>query len=591
MRVPIKGRAEQIVVGDSHSCALLSDGTVVCWGNNRKGQLGPNRRGGAEPRQVQGVTDAEALFAGGHRTCARFADATARCWGAGALSGASPTGPKTQPALVPLSGRIDQVGMGHAHICALNDQGKLWCWGENDKGQLGNGGRTASNTPLEVQSNEVTQVALGRHFSCALTRRNTIECWGDNGSGQLRGRHEGHSTVAPVAGVSNVAQLASYANTTCGRLKDGTVICWGQEMTQARAKGADWRAPHVIEGIARTKDLMLQEGYGCALLTDRTARCFGINDAGQLGNTTATPAPVATPVESLSGVKKMISNGATTCALVPGGRIKCWGAVGGSMASFLWGIGHGGGLLGYEVKSTEPNVVRKATYVKGLSGAVDFDLRDGNACALLRNGRVKCWGAHRMQVQKQCGLHEACSNTYPRPPSPLPALVAGVTNVVRVQFPSNCATNDQNVFFITKKGDAYEGNFEPMPLPNGKNDVGDAPSPLAYGVRVDDDILDVEGLGCQYDTGCRLAAKGSVECTGGNNHGQLGDGTFDATARNTYRKVQGVTGATQVVSGWGHACALLADRTIACWGANKHGQLGRGHATTLAVPAPIDLQL
>src|SRR5439155_576645 len=150
-----------------HSCALLGDGTVWCWGRNSDGQLGVTLSGSqcpttpgffcsSTPVRATGITSAAAVIAGGYHTCALFGDGTAQCWGRnddGQLGDGTFTRSSTPVRVGGITGAV-AVSAGILHTCALLANGTVKCWGavgpSNDFGQLGNGATTGSSTPVTV---------------------------------------------------------------------------------------------------------------------------------------------------------------------------------------------------------------------------------------------------------------------------------------------------------------------------------------------------------------------------------------------------------------------------------------------------------
>src|SRR5438093_4486252 len=130
--------------GSFHTCALLQDGTVRCWGLNDAGQLGDgSTTNSSTPVAVAGVGGAAAVTGGGFHTCARFPDGTLQCWGrnnAGQLGDpATLREAVTTPVRVTGITTATAVSAGGFHTCALPGDGTVRCWGQNDYGQLGNG--------------------------------------------------------------------------------------------------------------------------------------------------------------------------------------------------------------------------------------------------------------------------------------------------------------------------------------------------------------------------------------------------------------------------------------------------------------------
>jgi alpha-tubulin suppressor-like RCC1 family protein len=178
-------------------CALVSGGTVSCWGSALAGQSGPGAQQ-LTPTQVPGLAGVTAISAGGDTACALLAAGTVDCWaddsdgqvgnGQSGLFNVSPT------PVVGLAGlKVTAVSVGTEHACALISDGTVWCWGDNSAGELGDGTvGAAALTPVKVLGlNDAIQISAGADFTCALESNGAVVCWGDNSSGEM-----GNGTVS-----------------------------------------------------------------------------------------------------------------------------------------------------------------------------------------------------------------------------------------------------------------------------------------------------------------------------------------------------------------------------------------------------------
>jgi alpha-tubulin suppressor-like RCC1 family protein len=157
---PLDGVTALANDGAKHTCALRANG-VVCWGLNDVGQLGadpamlPQRPSAGVP--IAGTAGATSLAVAERVSCAVKADATVLCWGAdlasladgGAASSFTPLAVKGAGG-VGLLGGVVSVALGARHACALKTDGSVWCWGKNDRGQLGSGTKVDSVYPVKV---------------------------------------------------------------------------------------------------------------------------------------------------------------------------------------------------------------------------------------------------------------------------------------------------------------------------------------------------------------------------------------------------------------------------------------------------------
>ena len=181
-----------VALGDAHSCGLRNDGVVLCWGLNQNGRLGDGTT--ADRLEPTPITNPSAsaftvVSAGGSHTCALTTAGTALCWGAGS-SGQLGTGAATAQQLVPgpITGStlFDRLSAGFAHTCALQADGTAYCWGSNGSGRLGDGTTTQRNAPVAVAGGaRFAEILSGGEHTCARSTAGSAICWGRNQEGQL----------------------------------------------------------------------------------------------------------------------------------------------------------------------------------------------------------------------------------------------------------------------------------------------------------------------------------------------------------------------------------------------------------------------
>jgi alpha-tubulin suppressor-like RCC1 family protein len=293
-------RVVQVVGGYSHSCARAGDGSLWCWGNNRKGQVGDGTT--ATPKltavQVTALGNAvDDVSTGFLHTCARKNDGTLWCWGCtdsaqlgdGVVdSDVSVTLPK---AVTALGADVAEVEVGGRHSCARKTDGSLWCWGSNEFGQTGNGKTGSSQTaPAQVTAlaNATAAVAAGDQHTCALKNDGTLWCWGRNVEGQLgdRSNTDRSDPVQITSLGAEVAEVAAGSWHTCARKIDGTLWCWGSNLIGELGIGstADRNAPVEVAALAQqVRSVACGERHSCAVKSDGSVWCWGSALYGQLG--------------------------------------------------------------------------------------------------------------------------------------------------------------------------------------------------------------------------------------------------------------------------------------------------------------------
>ncbi len=242
--------AVAVSAGATHACAALSTGEVRCWGRNWKGELGDGTESGPEtclvnktegyacsttPVAVLGIKHAVGISAGGDKSCALLTGGTVDCWGATGFG----TG-TSSPEPVAIS-EVKALSTGWFQTCALLTSGRIACWGENGFGGLGNGSETATGVQEVLGITDATALSTGDDHSCAALSTGRDVCWGENSFGELG---DG-STTGPeqcgsptpsgcsrqpvqVQGLSTVVGVGVGEWHSCALLATRSVACWGQ---------------------------------------------------------------------------------------------------------------------------------------------------------------------------------------------------------------------------------------------------------------------------------------------------------------------------------------------------------------------------
>ena len=225
-----------IGIGNGTNCSVLQAGTAYCWGYNWTGQVGNGTTGAtvATPVQVSGLTSATQAIAGQNSSCALLSTGTVKCWGTGANgslgNGQTYSGNNGESTPVTVSGisTAIQIAKGDDYGCALLSGGTIKCWGFNSSGQLGDGSTTSRNTPVSVTGiSTATQISARTSNTCALLQDGSIKCWGWYGSGML-GTAVASDSSSPVTivGISNATSVAVGNSHTCAIISGGQVKCW-----------------------------------------------------------------------------------------------------------------------------------------------------------------------------------------------------------------------------------------------------------------------------------------------------------------------------------------------------------------------------
>jgi Regulator of chromosome condensation (RCC1) repeat len=279
------------------NCALKSDRTVTCWGSNAgwQGGIGSNSLNRIPAGTVPSLTGVTAIGAAYQAYCAVLADKTVKCWGNnGTYSNQLPIPGTSVPSPTLIPGLIDvaSLGMGQGgHSCVVKTNGTVACWGSNGRGQVGDGTTVTPRTsPVAVPGlTNVAAVAANNEFSCALKHDGTVSCWGSNFYYQLgNGTGLNSNTPVPVTGLTDAVSISLGVNHACALKENGTVACWGRSVFGELGDGyvGNGRVPAIASGLTNIVAISANGSQSCALKNTGETFCWGENAYSQLGDGT-----------------------------------------------------------------------------------------------------------------------------------------------------------------------------------------------------------------------------------------------------------------------------------------------------------------
>jgi len=449
----------------THSCALFSNGGLKCWGNNASGQLGYGNTTsrGTGTTSTTGMGDnlpfvtpilgkmAKDVVVGGSHTCVILQDDTATCWGANTkgqlgqgnnytygkttatttCNGTSLSCAMSQLAAINFGGQstIKRIYAGNVHTCAILMDDSTRCFGDNSKGELGinsttNIGTTAAQmTALAAiglgSGKFATSLALGDLHTCALLNDGNVRCWGNNANGQL-----------------GVDSVVLYGNaTTTGATCVGNKACAMSELLNLNPINLGQSAKAIRAGVSMS----------CAILNDNSAKCWGNNSKGELGqnntikygNSTATSGTsrTITNLTPLTGTSLGMGSGSSiidlaisyyssgsasgVCAISDTSKVKCWGGNSTYQAGIATGtsattiVSIGTTATASSTAATMTSTATGTTSYTNLTNigtsAVPGSLMGGAGyyCTVINsNSDVKCWGNN---AKGQLGMENTTS--------------------------------------------------------------------------------------------------------------------------------------------------------------------------------------
>lgn len=648
--------AVAVAAGSNHSCAILDNSTLKCWGRNESGQLGlghmndlgdgASEMGDSLPAVSLGASrTAIAITAGSSHSCALLDNSTVKCWGrnnfgqlgqghTNILGDAGGEMGDSLPAIdLGTSRTAVAISSKNNYTCALLDNSTLKCWGYNGMGQagqehannLGDGASEMGNSLPAINlgsSRTVTAVATGNHHGCAILDNSTLKCWGYNATGQLGQGHTnnlgdgggemGDSLPTVNLGTGRSAlQIALGQESVCAILDNSSVKCWGENifghLGQGHANTLGDGANELGDNLPainlgtdrRAVQVVVGQYHACALLDNSSVKCWGMSSylglgssvdlgdgASEMGdNLRAVRLGTATSrLAKVKGVKKKgepVAMGAYhTCAILDNGSLKCWGRnLEGQLGQgSTTNLGDGPDEMGEALPAVNLGTGRTATQV-----SVSYER---HTCTLLDNSMVKCWGRNSYGQLGQ-GHGSNLGDGPGEMGDSLPAINLGVSRTavaIATGEQHSCALLDNST--VKCWGYNFFGQLGQGNTTVKGTGAGDMASLTAINLGVSRTAVAITS---GRNHSCALLDNSQVKCWGENTNGQLGQGNTNhigdggGEMGDSLPAINLGTGrsAVQISASGNHTCALLDNSTVKCWGINSSGQLGQGHANSL----------
>jgi O-glycosyl hydrolase len=433
-----------------------------------------------------------------------------------------------------------------AHIIASSTSGELdTIAAENPDGTIVLtvlNGANAKTVPAEPNTNPSEgdgarlALAAGPSRTCLVVTQGSVDCWGSNSEGALGDGSVTGPEMCVLDGFEYPCSLRAIAASTvpdatqvaigdpqsCAVLLSGGVDCWPEPNNAA---------PRPVSGVANATQVAVGSSFACALLASGEVKCWGANTLGQLGNGTLAEQASPTVVSGVQGATQIATGGEEACALLKSGRVDCWGG------DLTGGLGYTPGSSGCPWACTP-----LPAQVPNVTDAVQISAGEGETCAVLSGGSIKCWGEN---VYGQLG--------------------AGLTT----SGPDICSA---------QYGGGYPCSTAPVEVSG---------------------ITDATTVSAGEQTVCATLATGAVDCWGFTEDGGLGDGSTEgpdvcadqagepSLCATTPMHVSDIDNASEVSASNAHACALLTTGAVDCWGWNAWGQLGDGTVEASDVPVSV----
>ena len=569
---PLAGKTiVQIAAGANHNMVLTSDGAVYTWGWNYHGQLGNNTK-----------TNSNTIVA-------------------------------VQTISTPIAGKkIVKIAAGQGHSLALTDDGMVYAWGRNDTGQLGNNATTDAMLPVAVtvtgtpMSNKtIVEIASGARHSLAIDSSGKVYAWGHNGSGQL-GNNSTVNALTPVAvqapADKNIIQVSGsgwLGASSSALASDGTVYSWGRGFDGQLGDGTnnDSSVPvittiNLVDTPSTPTHVMAKPGDTTAIISWQAPIVSGgQNITGYVLQYQAVGASSWTTINVAAAATSHTITGLTNDQTY---RIRLAAKITAGTGDFSNVV-----LVTPHAKPTITNVSPAIGPVAGgqnvtLTGT-NFILKskkimqtvngNGYSLALSADGTVYTWGRNEYG---QLGNGVTATN------SPVPVAVKTAGTPMEGKTIVQISAKVWYALALASDGTVYSWGFNSWgQLGNGTSGTANnASAPVAVktaGTPMEGKTIVQVAAGATHSLA--LATDGTIYAWGKNEYGQLGNDSTTNSPVPVAVKTAGtpMDGKTiiQIHAGYEHSLALASDGTVYAWGRNNSGQLGKNDATDAHIPAAV----
>ena len=570
---PYIDKVSKLALGSNHTCAILQDGRIMCWGDSHWGQLGISSAG-SSPTEIVTDSGATSISSYKNNVCVAYADGSANCWGDNtSYSLTNSTSTIIAPQKVyPAGSSITYHSAGLEFTCLIANGGNIYCRGSHAYGQTGCTGviggsySTCPVTPPVAVT--ATQIDSGSYHSCAVMSDESVICWGSNWHGVLGYGVIGTSYGTPsttIAAGSGVTQVTAGEMHTCALTNSGAVYCWGNndynQLGQAAASATDTMVATAVVGLPEAITKISAGFYHtCALGASGAVYCWGYNGTG--ANATGSVSDSSAPAEitNAPSIATDVEAGGYHTCLISDDEPYCWG-----LANNLQISSRESTFLG---RPSDPFMFAK-TSIQKIMSSPDDALRISHTCAQLSNNNIVCTGDN---TYGQLGINSLTPSSYwslnyPTVSNLIADFVTGLNHTCALLINGGVECWGRNHLNQIASGSV-----------TAKEDPPVAPSGLP---------TTVTQLSAGRNHNCALTSAGDVYCWGDPTYGQSGSCSSSTTAN----LISGLSNVSSIVAGGNTSCVVQTDGKVKCWGDNSYAQLGRGDTWTSCDTTPVNALL
>ncbi len=377
---------------------------------------------------------------------------------------------------------VKSVTNNGSTTAAITTDGDLYCWGQNDYGQVGNGTITDQTSPQKVLSN-VESVCLGNKNSAVITTNSDLYCWGKNDCGQV-GNGTEVNQASPQKVLSNVKSVF-YNNVRWAVITiSGDLYCWGKNNYGQVGNGATINQTSPVKILSDVKSVCLGYKNNAAITINEDLYCWGENNYGQVGN--GTTIKQTSPIKVLGNIKSVSLSDYNSAAITTDGDLYCWGK-------------NDDGQVGNGI------TINQARPIKILSNVKSVSLSGYNSAAITENGDLYCWGSN--------GYGQVGNGTTKNQLKPK-KILSNVDSVFWEERNGAAITTDRDLYHW---GDNTFGQI-------GNGTIADRGALPVKPIKI---LNNVKLLNLDFYLPCYNAVtiNGDLYCFGQNGQGQVGNGT------------------------------------------------------------------